>query len=146
MHLPHNCSLVGGFGICGTPEHLIAALKRKGVKGLTIVSNNCGIDDHGLGILLPGHQVKRMVSSYVGENQEFARQYLCGELELELTPQGTLAERLRAGGAGIPAFYTATGVGTFVEKGGWPIKFNPDGSTAIASEPRETRIFNGTLQ
>jgi len=103
--------LVGGFGVCGTPEHLINALKKKGTKGLTVVSNNCGVDDFGLGVLLANHQVRRMVSSYVGENQEFARQYLSGELELELTPQGTLAERLRAGGAGIPAFFTATGVG-----------------------------------
>lgn len=135
--------LVGGFGVCGTPEHLIGALKTKGTKQLTVVSNNCGLDDFGLGVLLHGRQVKRMVSSYVGENQEFARQYLSGELELELTPQGTLAEKCRAGGAGIPAFFTATGVGTYVEKGGWPIKYNADGSVAIKSEGREVRTING---
>jgi 3-oxoacid CoA-transferase subunit A len=108
---------VGGFGLCGIPEALIAALRDSGVKGLTVVSNNAGVDDFGLGLLLQTHQVRKMVSSYVGENKEFERQYLAGELELEFTPQGTLAERLRAGGAGIPAFFTKTGYGTIVAEG-----------------------------
>ncbi len=109
--------LAGGFGLCGIPEHLIAALRDSGVKGITVVSNNCGVDDFGLGLLLQTRQIKKMVSSYVGENAEFERQYLSGELELEFNPQGTLAERLRAGGAGIPAFYTKTGFGTLVAEG-----------------------------
>jgi 3-oxoacid CoA-transferase subunit A len=107
----------GGFGICGIPETLITAIRDSGVKELTVVSNNCGIDDYGLGQLLTTHQVKKMVSSYVGENKEFERQYLAGELEIEFNPQGTLAERMRAGGAGIPAFYTRTGVGTNIAEG-----------------------------
>jgi len=107
----------GGFGLCGIPEGLTQEIKKSGVTGLTVVSNNCGIDDFGLGILLKGRQIKKMVSSYVGENAEFERQYLAGELEVDLTPQGTLAEKMRAGGAGIPAFYTATGVGTAVAEG-----------------------------
>ncbi len=107
----------GGFGLCGIPENLIAALRDTGVKGLTVISNNAGVDDFGLGLLLQTRQIKRMVSSYVGENKEFERQYLSGELELEFNPQGTLAERIRAGGAGIPAFFTATGVGTLVAEG-----------------------------
>lgn len=109
--------LVGGFGLCGIPEKSIQALKENGAKDLTIVSNNCGVDDFGLGILLKNKQIKKMMSSYVGENAEFAKQLLNGELEVELIPQGTLAERLRAGGAGIPAFFTPTGVGTEVAKG-----------------------------
>jgi len=108
---------VGGFGLCGIPEALIAALRDSGVKGLTAISNNAGIDDFGLGQLLQTRQIKKMIASYVGENKEFARQYLAGELELEFTPQGTLAEKLRAGGAGIPAFFTKTGVGTIVAEG-----------------------------
>ena len=108
---------VGGFGLCGIPEALIAALRDSGVKGLTAISNNAGVDDFGLGQLLTTRQIKKMISSYVGENKEFARQYLAGELELEFTPQGTLAEKLRAGGAGIPAFFTKTGVGTIVAEG-----------------------------
>ena len=108
---------VGGFGLCGIPEALINALKETQVKGLTCISNNAGIDDFGLGILLQTKQIKKMISSYVGENKEFERQYLSGELEVELTPQGTLAEKLRAGGAGIPAFYTQTGVGTLIAEG-----------------------------
>jgi 3-oxoacid CoA-transferase subunit A len=108
---------VGGFGLCGIPEHLIIALRDSGVKGLTCVSNNAGVDGWGLGLLLQTRQVRRMVSSYVGENAEFERQFMSGELELEFTPQGTLAERMRAGGAGIPAFYTRTGVGTVVAEG-----------------------------
>jgi 3-oxoacid CoA-transferase A subunit len=109
--------LVGGFGLCGIPENLIAALKRTGAKNLTCVSNNAGVDGFGLGMLLESRQIKKMISSYVGENKEFERQFLSGELEVELNPQGTLAERLRAGGAGIPAFYTPTGVGTVVAEG-----------------------------
>jgi 3-oxoacid CoA-transferase subunit A len=109
--------MVGGFGLCGNPENLIAALHRKGVRDLTIISNNCGTTDQGLGILLKAQQVRRMVSSYVGENKEFERQFLSGELEVELVPQGTLAERIRAGGAGIGGFYTRTGVGTQVADG-----------------------------
>ncbi|HJW33379.1 MAG TPA: CoA transferase subunit A [Holophagaceae bacterium] len=108
---------VGGFGLCGIPENLITALVKMGVKGLTCYSNNAGVDDFGLGLLLQNRQVKKMVSSYVGENAEFERQYLSGELEVELVPQGTLAERMRAGGAGIPAFYTPTGAGTLVAEG-----------------------------
>ena len=108
---------VGGFGLCGIPEALIAALRETGVKNLTAVSNNAGVDDFGLGLLLQTRQIKKMISSYVGENKEFERQFLAGELELEFTPQGTLAERLRAGGAGIPAFYTKTGYGTIVADG-----------------------------
>lgn len=109
--------IVGGFGLSGIPENLIFALRDKGVKDLTIVSNNCGVDDWGLGLLLENKQIKKMIASYVGENKLFEQQFLSGELEVELVPQGTLAERLRAGGAGIPAFYTATGVGTEVAKG-----------------------------
>ena len=109
--------VVGGFGLCGIPENLIAALVRRGVKRLTVVSNNCGVDDWGLGLLLRTRQIRKMVSSYVGENAEFERQFLSGELEVELVPQGTLAERMRAGGAGIPGFYTPTGVGTLVAQG-----------------------------
>lgn len=107
----------GGFGLCGIPEHSIAELKRSGIKGLTIISNNCGVDEFGLGILLKDRQIKKMVSSYVGENKTFETQYLNGELEIEFNPQGTLAERIRAGGAGIPAFFTKTGVGTIVAEG-----------------------------
>ena len=107
----------GGFGLCGIPELLISAIKVAGTKGITIASNNCGVDDFGLGILLKTRQIKKMISSYVGENAEFMRQYLSGELELEFNPQGTLAERMRAGGAGIPAFYTPTGVGTVIAEG-----------------------------
>ncbi len=132
---------VGGFGLCGIPSVLISALLDKGVTDLEAVSNNCGVDDWGLGMLLREHRIVRMVSSYVGENKEFARQYLAGELEVELTPQGTLAERLRAGGAGIPAFYTATGVGTQVAEGGLPWRYDDSGGVAVASPPKETREF-----
>lgn len=142
--IPANSTLlVGGFGLCGIPENLIHALKlRANVTGLTCVSNNAGVDDFGLGQLLQTGQVKRMISSYVGENKHFEKQYLTGKLEVELTPQGTLAERLRAGGAGIPAFYTPTAYGTIIQEGGFPIKYNSDGSVAIKSEPRETRVFD----
>jgi 3-oxoacid CoA-transferase subunit A len=132
---------VGGFGLCGIPSVLIAALLDKGVTDLEAVSNNAGVDDWGLGQLLAKHRIRRMVASYVGENKEFARQYLAGELEVELTPQGTLAERLRAGGAGIPAFYTATGVGTQVAEGGLPWKYDENGGGAVASPPKATRQF-----
>jgi 3-oxoacid CoA-transferase/3-oxoacid CoA-transferase subunit A len=138
--------LAGGFGLCGIPEQsirAIAELSVLGVKDLTFVSNNCGVDDFGLGILLRNKQIKKMISSYVGENKEFERQYLSGELEVELCPQGTLAERLRAGGAGIPAFYTPTGAGTAVSDGGLPLKYAPDGSVQIASAKKETRTFDG---
>jgi 3-oxoacid CoA-transferase subunit A len=117
--------MVGGFGLCGIPENLILALHDKGVKGLTVISNNCGVDDFGLGILLQARQIKKMVSSYVGENKEFERQYLSDELELEFNPQGTLAERIRAGGAGIPAFFVPAGTGT------------------ILAQDKETRAFEG---
>jgi 3-oxoacid CoA-transferase subunit A len=116
--------IAGGFGLCGIPEGLISEIKNKGTKGLTIVSNNCGVDGFGLGILLEDKQVKKMVSSYVGENALFEKQLLEGELEVELTPQGTLAEKMRAGGAGIPAFYTATGYGTLVGEGKEVKEFN----------------------
>jgi 3-oxoacid CoA-transferase subunit A len=109
--------MAGGFGLCGIPENLIAALQHSGCTGLTLISNNAGVDDFGLGPLLRSRQIRKMLSSYVGENREFERQYLAGELELEFNPQGTLAERIRAGGAGIPGFYTATGVGTVVAEG-----------------------------
>ncbi len=126
--LPHGATLMaGGFGLCGIPETLIRALRDLGAKDLTIVSNNAGIDDFGLGMLLRTRQVRKMISSYVGENKEFERQYLSGELEVELCPQGTLAERVRAGGAGIPAFFTATGAGTVVADG------------------KETREFDGRI-
>ena len=113
----HQTIAVGGFGLCGIPESLIAALRDSGVTGLTCISNNAGVDDFGLGLLLQTRQIKKMIASYVGENKEFERQFLSGELEVELTPQGTLAEKLRAGGAGIPAFFTKTGVGTSVAEG-----------------------------
>ena len=117
--------MVGGFGLCGIPEKLILALVEKGVKNLTVISNNCGVDDWGLGLLLKNKQIDKMIGSYVGENKEFERQVLSGELEVELVPQGTLAEKIRAGGAGIPAFYTPAGVGTPIAEG------------------KETRTFNG---
>lgn len=153
--IPSSCTLlVGGFGLCGLyvtfsfagiPENLINALeKRKAEVGnITCVSNNAGVDGFGLGVLLESRQIKRMISSYVGENKEFARQYLQGELELELTPQGTLAERVRAGGAGIPAFYTGTAHGTLIQEGGIPIKNAADGKgePVIKSEGREERQF-----
>ncbi len=130
---------VGGFGLCGIPSVLIAELHRGGVTDLEVASNNCGVDDWGLGILLKDKRIRRMIASYVGENKEFERQYLSGELEVELTPQGTLAEKLRAGGAGIPAFFTATGVGTQVADGGMPWRHAADGSITKASPPKETR-------
>src|SRR5438105_3048431 len=109
--------MAGGFGLCGIPENLIAAIREADVKDLTVISNNCGVDDFGLGVLLAGGQIRKMISSYVGENKLFAELYLSGKLELEFNPQGTLAERIRAGGAGVPAFFTKTGVGTLVAEG-----------------------------
>lgn len=135
--------LVGGFGLCGIPENLIAALRERGTRDLEVVSNNCGVDDFGLGILLRNRQIRKMISSYVGENKEFERQYLSGELEVELTPQGTLAERLRAGGAGIPAFYTPTGAGTAVSDGGMPLLYGEGGAVKKYSEKKELRSFGG---
>jgi 3-oxoacid CoA-transferase subunit A len=134
---------VGGFGLCGVPSVLIRALLDRGVGQLHAVSNNCGVDEWGLGLLLMAKRLAKMTSSYVGENKEFERQFLSGELEVELTPQGTLAERLRAGGSGIPAFYTATGGGTQVADGGLPWRYNADGSVALASPPKDTRVFDG---
>jgi len=141
--IPDGASLaVGGFGLVGVPITLIRALLTRGTSNLSVVSNNCGVDGWGLGLLVDAHRIRRVTASYIGENKEFARQYLAGELEVELTPQGTLAERLRAGGAGIPAFYTATGVGTVVANGGMPIKYAADGSVELASEPKEVREFS----
>jgi 3-oxoacid CoA-transferase subunit A len=134
---------VGGFGVCGVPDTLLEAILALGSEELIVYSNNCGLDDYGLGRLLANGRIARFVASYVGENAEFARQYLCGEIELELTPQGTLAERLRAGGAGIPAFYTPSGVGTMIADGGLPWRYHRDGSVAVSSPPKETRDFNG---
>ncbi|WP_393062418.1 CoA transferase subunit A [Streptomyces sp. LN549] len=142
--IPSGASLaVGGFGLSGIPDVLIDALHKQGAGGLNVVSNNCGVDGRGLGVLLAAGRISRVTGSYVGENQEFARQYLSGELEVELTPQGTLAERLRAGGAGIPAFYTPAGVGTQVAEGGLPWRYAHDGTVAVASPPKETRDFSG---
>ncbi len=132
---------VGGFGLCGNPMKLIEALLDQGAKDLSVISNNCGVDDWGLGVLLGARRIRKMTSSYVGENKEFERQFLSGELELELTPQGTLAEKLRAGGSGIAAFFTPTGVGTQVAEGGLPRKYAADGSVSIASEAKEVRSF-----
>jgi 3-oxoacid CoA-transferase subunit A len=132
---------VGGFGLCGIPHALIHAVHALGSTDLETVSNNCGVDAAGLGMLLTAKRIRRTVGSYVGENKEFARQYLGGELELELCPQGTLAERLRAGGSGIPAFYTPAGVGTLVADGGLPWRYNADGTVALASPPKEVRAF-----
>jgi 3-oxoacid CoA-transferase subunit A len=135
---------VGGFGLSGIPHVLIEALLEQGTTDLETVSNNCGIDGAGLGLLLAAGRIRRTTGSYVGENREFARQYLGGELELELCPQGTLAERLRAGGSGIPAFYTPAGVGTLVAEGGLPWRYAADGSVAVASPPKEVREFDGS--
>ena len=132
---------VGGFGLCGIPSVLIDAVLDAGVDDLEAVSNNCGVDEWGLGRLLMGRRLRRMISSYVGENKEFERQYLSGELEVELTPQGTLAERMRAGGSGIAAFFTATGVGTQVAEGGLPWKYDASGNVVTASPAKEVRRF-----
>ena len=141
--IPDGASLaVGGFGLSGNPIALIEALLAQGTSDLSIVSNNCGVDDWGLGILLNAQRIRKMTSSYVGENKEFERQFLSGELELELTPQGTLAEKLRAGGSGIAAFYTQTGVGTQVAEGGLPRRYAADGSIAVASPAKDVRSFD----
>ncbi|MEO9321992.1 CoA transferase subunit A [Nocardioides sp. C4-1] len=132
---------VGGFGLCGIPSVLVEALHASGVGDLEAVSNNAGVDDWGLGRLLADGRLRRMVSSYVGENKEFARQYLSGELEVELTPQGTLAERMRAGGSGIAAFFTRTGVGTQVAEGGLPWRYDVDGNVVKASPAKQTQVF-----
>jgi 3-oxoacid CoA-transferase subunit A len=140
--IPDGATLsVGGFGLCGIPSVLIQAILEAGTTDLEAVSNNCGVDDWGLGLLLGQRRIRRMISSYVGENKEFARQYLSGELEVELTPQGTLAERMRAGGSGIPAFFTATGVGTQVAEGGLPWKYDADGNVIVSSPPKQTQVF-----
>lgn len=142
--IPSGASLaVGGFGLSGIPHNLIQALLEQGATNLVTVSNNCGVDGWGLGVLLDKKRIRRTTGSYVGENKEFERQYLHGELEVELVPQGTLAERLRAGGCGIPAFYTPAGSGTQVSEGGIPWKHDAGGSVAIASPKKETRTFNG---
>lgn len=132
---------VGGFGLCGIPMVLISAVLAAGTRDLSIVSNNCGVDDWGLGVLLDAGRIRKMTSSYVGENKEFERQFLSGELELELTPQGTLAEKLRAGGSGIAAFYTQTGVGTQVAEGGLPRRYDGAGGIAVASPKKDVRRF-----
>jgi 3-oxoacid CoA-transferase subunit A len=133
---------VGGFGLSGVPITLVRAVLASGATDLEVVSNNCGVDGWGLGLLLAEGRIRRIIASYIGENKEFARQYLGGEVEVELTPQGTLAERLRAGGVGIPAFYTATGVGTVVSEGGMPWRYAPDGSVEVTSPPKETRLLD----
>jgi len=134
---------VGGFGLSGVPNALIEAVHARGVGGLSVVSNNCGAMDSGLAVLLAAGRIARVTGSYIGANKEFARQYLAGELEVELIPQGTLAERLRAGGAGIPAFYTPAGVGTQVADGGLPWRYDGEGGVALASPPKEVREFDG---
>ena len=136
---------VGGFGLVGIPARLIDALREQGATDLTIVSNNLGTDGFGLGLLLADKRISKSIGSYLGSNKEYARQYLAGELTVEFTPQGTLAERMRAGGAGIPAFYTTAGVGTQVAEGGLPQRYNTDGTVAVVSKPKETREFNGQL-
>ncbi|WP_309060026.1 CoA transferase subunit A [Streptomyces sp.] len=142
--VPEGASLaVGGFGLSGVPDVLIRALYGRGVGGLSVVSNNCGALDSGLAVLLAAGRITRVTGSYIGANKEFARQYLAGELEVELIPQGTLAERLRAGGAGIPAFYTPAGVGTQVAEGGLPWRYDGSGGVALASPAKEVREFDG---
>ena len=134
---------VGGFGLCGVPFRLIDALLEQGASDLTTISNNCGVDDQALGVLLYAGRIAKTISSFVGGNKELARLYLSGQLEVELTPQGTLAERLRAGGIGVPAFYTPTGVGTMVADGGIPIRYDDEGNVVETSRPREVREFGG---
>ncbi|MEV8341632.1 CoA transferase subunit A [Streptomyces niveus] len=142
--IPDHASLaVGGFGLCGVPNELIDALLHLGSDGLSVVSNNCGLDGEGLGRLLAAGRIARVTGSYIGRNKEFARRYLGGEVEVELVPQGTLAERMRAGGCGIPAFYTPAGVGTLVADGGLPWRYGPDGEVVKASPAKEARVFDG---
>ena len=133
---------VGGFGLVGVPIVLIRALLEQGASELEVVSNNCGVDGWGLGVLLSEGRIRRIIASYIGENKEFARQYLGGDVEVELTPQGTLAERMRAGGVGIPAFFTPTGVGTVVSEGGMPWRYAADGSVLVTSPAKETKVFS----
>ncbi|APX33347.1 succinyl-CoA--3-ketoacid-CoA transferase [Brachybacterium sp. P6-10-X1] len=141
--VPDGATLaVGGFGLSGNPVQLLAALLEQGAGSLSVVSNNCGVDDWGLGLLLGAGRIAKMTSSYVGENKEFARQYLEGELEVELVPQGTLAEKLRAGGSGIPAFYTRSGAGTQIAEGGLPMKYDGRGGIATSSPPKDVRVFS----
>ena len=141
--IPDGASLaVGGFGLVGVPIVLIRALLAQATTDLRVVSNNCGVDGWGLGELLAAGRISRVIASYIGENKDFARRYLGGELEVELTPQGTLAERLRAGGAGIPAFFTASGVGTMVAEGGLPWRYGPTGEVTLASPAKETRMIS----
>ena len=140
---PGSSLAVGGFGLAGIPWFLIEALLEQGADDLTVVSNNCGVDGAGLGLLLEQRRISRVIASYVGENKEFARQYLSGELTVELTPQGTLAERLRAGGAGLGAFFTPTGVGTLVSEGGLPWRYDTEGNVVLQSPPKEVRTFQG---
>ncbi len=140
--IPDGASLaVGGFGLCGIPSVLIRALHDRGTTDLTVASNNCGVDDWGLGILLADRRIRTMIASYVGENKDFERQYLGGDLEVHLTPQGTLAEKMRAGGSGIAGFYTLTGSGTQVAEGGLPLKYAKDGTVEKASPAKDTRSF-----
>jgi 3-oxoacid CoA-transferase subunit A len=142
--IPDGATLaVGGFGLCGVPIKLIDALLEQGTKDLITISNNCGVDDQALGVLLYAGRIRKTISSFVGGNKELARLYLTGQMEVELTPQGTLAERLRAGGCGIPAFYTPTGVGTLVANGGIPIRYDADGKVVETSKPKEVREFAG---
>ncbi|MDO5453433.1 CoA transferase subunit A [Corynebacterium maris] len=144
--IPDGASVaVGGFGLVGIPARLIDSLRTQGASDLTIVSNNLGTDGFGLGLLLEDGRISRSIGSYIGSNKEYARQYLSGELSVEFTPQGTLAERMRAGGAGVPAFYTKAGVGTQLADGGLPVRYNSDGTVAETSKPKETREFNGEL-
>jgi 3-oxoacid CoA-transferase subunit A len=142
--IPDGATLsVGGFGLCGVPIALIDALLEQGTRDLVTISNNCGVDDQALGVLLYAGRIRKTISSFVGGNKELARLYLSGELEVELTPQGTLAERLRAGGTGIPAFYTPTGVGTMVAEGGIPVRYDAEGNVVETSAPKEVRVFDG---
>jgi 3-oxoacid CoA-transferase subunit A len=142
--IPSGATLaVGGFGLCGVPIVLIDALLAQGADQLVSISNNCRVDDQALGVLLYAGRIRKTISSFVGGNKELARLYLSGELEVELTPQGTLAERLRAGGIGVPAFYTPTGVGTMVAEGGIPIRYDAEGTVVKTSEPKEVRVFDG---
>jgi len=134
--------MVGGFGLCGNPENLINAIYVKGIKNITLISNNCGTTKYGLGILLNNNQIRKIIASYVGENTTFENQFLSGDLEVELVPQGTLAEKIRSGGAGIPAFYTNAGVGTLVEDGGIPMKYNKNGQIIKSSIKKEYKIFS----
>ncbi|KAA0024752.1 CoA transferase subunit A [Antrihabitans cavernicola] len=142
--IPSGASLaVGGFGLAGIPWFLIEALLEQGADDLEIVSNNCGVDGAGLGLLLEARRISKVIASYIGENKEFGRQFLAGEVTVELTPQGTLAERMRSGGSGIGAFFTPTGIGTLVAEGGLPWRYNADGTVALTSSPKDVRTIAG---